>query len=106
MGLLNNLSQNENKVELGLFCVIILIIIFALMLSSYSGKNSEVPPQILFEPNCIAFCNTYSGMGYDHVNELGECLCWKDSLTIYGNHSYITNRTQNYGIINAFYQKS
>lgn len=100
--------SSENKLELILVITVLLIIIFALVMALYSTDDTELTQNdlLFIEQNCRAFCNTYSGMGYDHINELGECLCWKDTLTIYGNHSYVTNRTQNYGIVNAFYQKS
>ena len=97
--------RKETKVEVILAIIAVLIIVVGVLISTlyFIDPTNEIGD---VEQNCRAFCNTYAGMGYDSVNELGECLCWKDSLTIYGNHSYVTNRTQNYGIINAFYQKS
>ena len=100
--------MSENKLEIILVGIILLILLGALTyVCLYVDESTQEDLDVLFiEQNCRAFCNTYAGMGYDYTNELGECLCWKDTLTIYGNHSYFTNRTQNYGIINTFYQKS
>lgn len=101
--------ERGSKVGVGLILMIFIILISLISFTPKIQNNSLGNDSINFlsnvNQNCKTFCNTYAGMGYDHVNELGECHCWKNTLTIYGNHSYVTNRTQNYGIINNFYKK-